>query len=141
MSVNYQGDVIKQEVVLLSSRCVCANGSRGTGFEPITRYDSAFACSSLCTGEHHRAGVTDGAGGIPMIEFRNVSRNYGRKVAVADLDLVVPAGEIFAFLGPNGAGKTTSIKMLVGLLRPTTGEVPASVALMSSANVDRPTAV
>jgi ABC-2 type transport system ATP-binding protein len=58
-----------------------------------------------------------------MIEFRNVSRNYGRKIAVANLELVVPAGEIFAFLGPNGAGKTTSIKMLVGLLRPTAGEV------------------
>jgi ABC-2 type transport system ATP-binding protein len=58
-----------------------------------------------------------------MIEFRNVSRNYGRKIAVANLELVVPAGEIFAFLGPNGAGKTTSIKMLVGLLRPSVGEV------------------
>jgi ABC-2 type transport system ATP-binding protein len=58
-----------------------------------------------------------------MIEFRNVSRNYGRKVAVSELDLVVPSGEIFAFLGPNGAGKTTSIKMLVGLLRPSVGEV------------------
>lgn len=58
-----------------------------------------------------------------MIEFRNVARNYGRKVAVADLNLIVPSGEVFAFLGPNGAGKTTSIKMLVGLLRPTHGEV------------------
>jgi len=58
-----------------------------------------------------------------MIEFRNVSRSYGRKVAVAGLDLVVASGEIFAFLGPNGAGKTTSIKMLVGLLRPSAGTV------------------
>lgn len=58
-----------------------------------------------------------------MIEFRNVSRTYGRKLAVAELDLVVASGEIFAFLGPNGAGKTTSIKMLVGLLRPSAGTV------------------
>ena len=58
-----------------------------------------------------------------MIEYRNVSRNYGRKVAVSDLNLVVPSGEVFAFLGPNGAGKTTSIKMLVGLLRPTSGQL------------------
>jgi ABC-2 type transport system ATP-binding protein len=58
-----------------------------------------------------------------MIEFRNVSRSYGRKVAVAGLELVVPSGEIFAFLGPNGAGKTTSIKLLVGLLRPSSGTV------------------
>ncbi|HEY2840738.1 MAG TPA: ABC transporter ATP-binding protein [Pirellulales bacterium] len=58
-----------------------------------------------------------------MIEFRNVSRTYGRKLAVAELNLTVRAGELFAFLGPNGAGKTTSIKMLVGLLRPSSGEV------------------
>ncbi|HVU87479.1 MAG TPA: ABC transporter ATP-binding protein [Pirellulales bacterium] len=58
-----------------------------------------------------------------MIEFCKVSRSYGRKLAVAELDLVIATGEIFAFLGPNGAGKTTSIKMLVGLLRPSTGTV------------------
>jgi ABC-2 type transport system ATP-binding protein len=58
-----------------------------------------------------------------MIEFDHVTRTFGRKLAVADLTLKIPAGELFAFLGPNGAGKTTSIKMLVGLLRPTTGKV------------------
>ena len=58
-----------------------------------------------------------------MIEFENVTRTYGRKVAVAGLNLTVPSGELFAFLGPNGAGKTTSIKMLVGLLRPSSGRV------------------
>jgi ABC-2 type transport system ATP-binding protein len=58
-----------------------------------------------------------------MIEFENVTRSYGRKVAVAGLSLVVPAGQVFAFLGPNGAGKTTAIKMLVGLLRPSSGRV------------------
>lgn len=58
-----------------------------------------------------------------MIEFESVTRTYGRKVAVADLELTVPAGELFAFLGPNGAGKTTTIKMLVGLLRPNTGSI------------------
>jgi ABC-2 type transport system ATP-binding protein len=58
-----------------------------------------------------------------MIEFDHVTRKYGSKVAVCDLTLRVPAGELFAFLGPNGAGKTTAIKMLVGLLRPTAGRV------------------
>jgi ABC-2 type transport system ATP-binding protein len=58
-----------------------------------------------------------------MIEFEHVTRTYGDNVAVAGLDLTVPPGELFAFLGPNGAGKTTSIKMLVGLLRPTQGHV------------------
>ena len=58
-----------------------------------------------------------------MIELLNVVRTYGKKVAVAGLDLTVPQGELFAFLGPNGAGKTTTIKMIVGLLRPTSGSV------------------
>lgn len=56
-----------------------------------------------------------------MIEFAEVTRCYGETVAVERLNLVVPAGELFAYLGPNGAGKTTTIKMLVGLLRPTSG--------------------
>ena len=58
-----------------------------------------------------------------MIEFDGVTRKYGRKVAVADLELRIPPGELFAFLGPNGAGKTTTVKMLVGLLYPNTGTI------------------
>ncbi len=58
-----------------------------------------------------------------MIEITNVTKVYGTKVAVQDLTLHVPAGELFAFLGPNGAGKTTTIKMLCGLLYPTSGTV------------------
>ncbi|WP_146587667.1 ABC transporter ATP-binding protein [Posidoniimonas polymericola] len=58
-----------------------------------------------------------------MIEFQDVSRNYGAKVAVKDLSLSIQAGELFSMLGHNGAGKTTTIKMLVGLLRPASGSV------------------
>jgi ABC-2 type transport system ATP-binding protein len=58
-----------------------------------------------------------------MIQFENVTRKYGDKVAVAGLNLTIPPGELFAFLGPNGAGKTTTIRMLVGLLRPTLGTI------------------
>lgn len=58
-----------------------------------------------------------------MIHFDHVSRRFGNKVAVEDLTLTIGRGEIFAFLGPNGAGKTTSIKMLVGLLLPSSGSV------------------
>jgi len=68
---------------------------------------------------HHKADVLN----HPMIEFHNVTRRYGRKVAVADLSLSIGPGELFALLGPNGAGKTTTIKMLVGLLRPDGGTV------------------
>ena len=58
-----------------------------------------------------------------MIELRGVTKTFGAKKAVDHLDLSVRAGELFAFLGPNGAGKTTTIKMVCGLLRPTSGVV------------------
>ena len=58
-----------------------------------------------------------------MIEFDHMTRTYGPKLAVADLTLAIPRGELFALLGPNGAGKTTTIKILVGLLQPSRGAV------------------
>ena len=58
-----------------------------------------------------------------MIELTGVTKTYGRKRAVDGLDLRVRPGELFAFLGPNGAGKTTTIKMVCGLLAPTSGTV------------------
>ncbi len=58
-----------------------------------------------------------------MIELRHLSKRYGSMLAVKDLSLTVPAGEIFGCLGPNGAGKTTTIRMMMGLLRPTEGSV------------------
>ena len=58
-----------------------------------------------------------------MIEFAHVTRTYGPKVAVSDLTLAIPRGELFALLGPNGAGKTTTIRMLVGLLQPSRGTI------------------
>jgi ABC-2 type transport system ATP-binding protein len=58
-----------------------------------------------------------------MIDFVDVSRSYGEKVAVDRLNLHIAPGELYALLGHNGAGKTTAIKMLVGLLRPSSGRV------------------
>jgi ABC-2 type transport system ATP-binding protein len=58
-----------------------------------------------------------------MIEFQQVYRSYGDKVAVENLNLRVNSGELYALLGHNGAGKTTAIKMLVGLIRPGSGIV------------------
>ena len=55
------------------------------------------------------------------IEARALRKEFGGNVAVRGLSLQVQAGEVFGFLGPNGAGKTTSIKMLLGLVRPTAG--------------------
>jgi len=58
-----------------------------------------------------------------MIELNEVTKRYGAKVAVDRLSLHIKAGELFAFLGPNGAGKTTTIKLICGLLFPTSGTV------------------
>jgi ABC-2 type transport system ATP-binding protein len=56
-----------------------------------------------------------------VIETQRLRRRFGEKLAVADLSITVGAGEVFGFLGPNGAGKTTSLKMLLGLIAPTSG--------------------
>ena len=58
-----------------------------------------------------------------MIEFQQVCRSYGDKVAVENLNLRVSGGELYSLLGHNGAGKTTAIKMLVGLIRPGSGTI------------------
>jgi len=58
----------------------------------------------------------------PAIRTRGLRKLYGSKAAVDGLDLTVPSGCFFGFLGPNGAGKSTTIKMLTGLLRPTSGD-------------------
>lgn len=59
--------------------------------------------------------------GDAAVETRALRKRFGSKVAVDDLSLTVGRGEVFGFLGPNGAGKTTSVKMLLGLTRPTAG--------------------
>ncbi len=59
----------------------------------------------------------------PAIVVSDLVRVFGQKVAVNHLNLTVQRGEFYGFLGPNGAGKSTTIKMMVGLLRPTSGTV------------------
>ena len=56
-----------------------------------------------------------------MIQTTNLTRHFGTLAAVKDLNMTIEPGELFGFLGPNGAGKTTTIRMLVGLLSPTSG--------------------
>ena len=58
-----------------------------------------------------------------VIETQDLTKKYNSFLAVDDLNLRIKKGEVFGFLGPNGAGKTTSIKMMVGLLKPTKGRV------------------
>jgi ABC-2 type transport system ATP-binding protein len=58
-----------------------------------------------------------------MIELFDLTKKYGSFVAVNGIDLRVPRGELFGFLGPNGAGKTTTLRMIAGILKPTSGHV------------------
>ncbi len=57
----------------------------------------------------------------PAIATQHLTKHYGRTVALEDLTLEVASGEVFGFLGPNGSGKTTTIRLLLGLTRPTRG--------------------
>jgi ABC-2 type transport system ATP-binding protein len=57
------------------------------------------------------------------IEVRGLCKSYGELVAVDDVDLTVEGGDVFGYLGPNGAGKTTSLRMMLGLIRPSAGSV------------------
>jgi ABC-2 type transport system ATP-binding protein len=59
----------------------------------------------------------------PPIEVRGLIKRYGEITAVDDVDLTVNPGDVFGYLGPNGAGKTTSLRMMLGLIRPTGGSV------------------
>ncbi len=67
-----------------------------------------------------------------MIRIENLTKNFGDFKAVDGLDLHVRQGEIFGFLGPNGAGKTTTVKILSGIMRPSSGRV-----LIAGYDVDR----
>ncbi len=60
---------------------------------------------------------------VPMIQFHNFSKIYGKIIAVKNLDLDIKQGETFALIGPNGSGKSTLIRAIAGLIQPTSGEI------------------
>jgi ABC-2 type transport system ATP-binding protein len=67
--------------------------------------------------------MTVAQNGPPPVEVRGLVKRYGTLTAVAGVDLTVRAGDVYGYLGPNGAGKTTSLRMMLGLIRPTEGTV------------------
>ncbi len=69
------------------------------------------------------AAETPGRADSPAIEARGLTRRFGTLVAVDHVDLSIPRAGIYGFLGPNGSGKSTTIRMLCGLLEPTSGSV------------------
>ena len=65
--------------------------------------------------------MTSAASTLPAIRAEGLSKRYGAVAALSDLDLDVTPGEVLGYLGPNGAGKTTTIRLLLGLIQPTSG--------------------
>lgn len=59
----------------------------------------------------------------PVIAVELLTKYYGQTVGIQEISFVVNQGEIFGFLGPNGAGKTTTIRLLLDLIRPTSGTI------------------
>jgi ABC-2 type transport system ATP-binding protein len=74
-----------------------------------------------------------------VIKLRRLSKYYGRHAAVHGIDLEIPAGQLVGLLGPNGAGKSTTIKMLTGMLEPTSGtaEIAGFDVVRNPLNVKR----
>src|SRR5579884_848472 len=64
-----------------------------------------------------------GPGPQPPVEVRGLVKRYGELTAVAGVDVTIEVGDVYGYLGPNGAGKTTSLRMMLGLIRPTAGTV------------------
>lgn len=73
------------------------------------------------TSQSTRQTVSVVSGSAPAIETHGLSKNFGKRKAVDDLTISIPAGSIAGFVGPNGAGKTTTIRLLLGLVRPSAG--------------------
>src|SRR6266403_5004701 len=61
-----------------------------------------------------------------MISLQELTKRFGTQIAVDELSLEIPAGQIVGFLGPNGAGKSTTLKMLTGMIEPTSGTATIS---------------
>ncbi len=140
MWVREDGLVLAQEIVLLRSRfqfvrlsdercrksrqCSATTGALRLIARPPTRSCRQPAPTLRPTGNRHRKHPLPESGrNFRMLQIENVTRSFGSKVAVSNLSLEIPSGQLFAFLGPNGAGKTTTIKMIVGLLRPSAGTI------------------
>jgi ABC-2 type transport system ATP-binding protein len=67
--------------------------------------------------------VSGGPASAPPLEVRGLVKRYGDLAAVSGVDLTIRSGDVYGYLGPNGAGKTTSLRMMLGLIRPTAGTV------------------
>ena len=71
------------------------------------------------------------------IELKNVTKSFGKHIAVDDLFLSVPEGSVYGFIGPNGSGKTTTLRMIMNILYPDKGEILVFGERLKSSSCDR----
>jgi len=81
--------------------------------------------------------LVDPAAEAPLLELRGVRAAYGRIEVVHGIDLVLPAGSVFALLGPNGSGKSTTLSVCAGLMAPTAGSVMLAGRRVNGATPDQ----
>ncbi|MBM4161101.1 MAG: ATP-binding cassette domain-containing protein [Ignavibacteria bacterium] len=74
---------------------------------------------------------------MPTIELQNVTKTFGKHVAVEGLSLTVPQGSVYGFIGPNGSGKTTTLRMIMNILYPDSGEITIFGEPLRPASCDR----
>ncbi len=74
---------------------------------------------------------------MSAVELQNVTKTFGNHVAVADLTLSVPKGSVYGFIGPNGSGKTTTLRMIMNILFPDSGEIKVFGETLKSSTCDR----
>jgi len=90
---------------------------------PATDPQSAGAAAAPADLPTANPGAPTPTQGPPPLEVRGLIKRYGELTAVAGVDITVNTGDVYGYLGPNGAGKTTSLRMMLGLIRPTEGTV------------------
>lgn len=74
---------------------------------------------------------------MSFIELKNITKTFGKHVAVDDLSLSVPRGSVYGFIGPNGSGKTTTLRMIMNILSPDTGKILVFGEQLKSTSCDR----
>ena len=90
---------------------------------PASRPRSRRARDGVSPSDRGASGPRDGESAAPVVVVDHLTRRFGAVTAVEDVSFTIARGELFGLLGPNGSGKTTTIRMLCGLIVPTSGDV------------------
>jgi len=114
-------------LIIIFWRALVRGGALQSHYQELARYESAFRSLEQAIGAAQAAEETTTGTRNPTlnhgITFRNVSFSYGAKVLLKTASFTIPAGRVAAIVGPSGVGKTTIADLIVGLLRPVSGDI------------------